>query len=308
MRIVGPQRIFALVLIALCWMNVLGLPRMIVCSAQEVTLKVVEGAWKRREASFQNFEVRWTRNLERHIPVSEKDNHPFKEVPVSAKLIARGELRGKLVIAGDRLRWESQRPAIIPGNPSFAGAARIEVWDGKQGRVMKENRSPGMPPWWTGGTHRDRILGRLSGDSQVQPIVDHFRPMLRMARILKEAKLQPKSESIEDKTCVIFTSTKVHDGRNHSTEVWVCPAEDFAVRRIVSRINDVLFTTSDLTYRLQAADVVVLDSWKRVIYSEGIRERLDEGKVTFCAVNPELPKDAFSLAIPIDPPPVKAAE
>lgn len=197
--------------------------------------------------------------------------------------------RGSVRFAGDRMDYRLETLTPDDRVPRSYRSA----FDGKESRMFAVH-SRGAPEG-----HVDRKpLAFDTNRLQIMPIILAYRPL--HAGILpldsKRFRLREQPAEIDGRTLRVLE--EVAD-RPIRVEYWVHPNRGYLVERYISYVEGIKQIQQDITYREDATDGWVLDSWKSTDLTEtGEFRGGGTGKVRSLSINVAIPDDDFKIRFP----------
>lgn len=254
--------------------------------------------WTTRESRTLTLDIGWTEELSRAVP---SDGDAFSSVPTSPSELSQHKYTRKLAIDGQKLRFDDEMPAWYPQLAAFQFDKTASSDDGHSTTTLIKHAAPGRFPYQGQIEPAGALSSQLRSLVDLQPLLDHYRPSLRLANLLRRAQVSATVGKSGDHTCVIAQIRRKSGSSWINYSVWIDadPEAESAVRRICEDCDGKLIAQQDRDYTNDDKCGLLLTGWRILeMAPTGQVERSVSAKVVSQRINRPLSADVFRIEFP----------
>jgi len=273
------------------------------------TLKTIEKCWKDRQERIRSVRIDW---IEQHTVPKGQVTDSVGRLPGGVKRleemgIAPGSTIPPEVVTfsttatfsfdGEKVRLDYDDKQWSGKKNAYVTQPETTVFDGKERkRYLRQGTS--YTPWPFGSR---QVSHPFRSSLVLGPLVMTFCPIHKEMRLFDVHALTPTGRQmvVGSRPCLELQRRKT----NSEISIWVDPARDFAVTRVLSMLNERIMYKIDIKYEKHSSGEWIPISWERVSFrNNGKLERSTRAKLSAVKINEPADPGYYDLVFPVGTP------
>ncbi|MCI0380492.1 MAG: hypothetical protein L0215_23140 [Gemmataceae bacterium] len=204
-----------------------------------------------------------------------------------------------LAFEGDKLRYENSSFTWSTKTNRYEPMSYLAVFDGETCKVLRKYDKNAAKPW-PQAVIREEKQHVDATVAELQPILMTCRSMTAGMRAWdpEDFILSQQTGVINKKVCLELNRRLAF--ANLETKLWVDPARDFVIVRVLTLNNNVIWYKIDVEYDQSAEMVWVPKEWEVTFNNpKGNVERTHKSRVTEYSINPTGASPHFDIDFPL---------
>jgi hypothetical protein len=259
--------------------------------AEEVSITVIEKAWKERQDRVKSGVFTWTETRFQtkgslSALMGQRGNPKGKVIPPTDFSF---EVPSQLSVDGEKLRYEYEDRQWSEDKDDFVPSAYVSAFNGDAGKFLYPNGlTTGRPP--QAGIRPERHLP-FADSAELRPLLTAFRGLIPGMRYIdiQEMAIPGRRAVIDGVSCI---ELELQPNR-----LWVDPTRDFVVSRFTLGEGKPTYQIT-VRYDRDTSGVWVPDSWEIINYPPGGSLMTTQAKMKEYKINPSLNPKEFDLEFP----------